>query len=113
MIVVLHFRVEAETFADDLQTALTVLAARPGYVRGSGARSTDDIADWVMVTEWASVGAYRRALGNYDVKVHAAPVLGRAIDQATAFEQLVTVDADGTVARAMSDRVVEAAVDEG
>jgi hypothetical protein len=119
VIVVLHFRVDDASFADDLQTALSVLAARPGYVRGSGGRSTDEVADWVMVTEWASVGDYRRALGNYDVKVYATPVLGQAIDQAsaldrlpTAFEQLVTVDGDGTVARATSDRVVEAAVDE-
>ena len=110
MIVVTHFRVDAAdeaSFDAQLQTALATLAARPGYVRGSGGRSTDDVRDWVAVTEWASVGAYRRALGNYDVKLNATPLLSQALDQPSAFEQLIAVGPDGVVTRAASDRADE------
>jgi heme oxygenase (mycobilin-producing) len=69
--------------------ALRVLAARPGYLRGSAGRATDDPSVWVLVTEWRNVGSYRRALGNYDVKIHAQPLLTRAIDEVSAFEVLV------------------------
>lgn len=104
MIVVNQFRSADDSFADELQTVLVALAARPGYVRGSGGRSTDEAEAWVLVTEWASVGAYRRALGNYDVKMSATPVLARALDEPSGFEQLVEVTPDGTVSRTASDR---------
>ena len=86
MIVVNHFNADDESFADELQTALSVLAARPGYVRGSGGRSTDDPGAWILVTEWGTVGDYRRALGGYDVKLHAVPLLSQAIDEPSAYE---------------------------
>ena len=100
MVVVTHFSGVAET---DLETALSALAARPGYLRGTAARSTDDAQDWVIITEWDTVGDYRRALGAYDVKLRATPVLARALDLPSAFESLVEVHADGTVSRQRSD----------
>ena len=66
-----------------------MLAARPGYLRGTpGDRPTTGA--WVLVTEWANVGSYRRALGDYDVKLHATPLLAQALDQPSAFEPLLT-----------------------
>ena len=41
---------------------------------------------WVLVTTWEGPGAYRRALSSYDVKLHAVPVLGRAVDEPGAYE---------------------------
>jgi hypothetical protein len=81
---------EQGAFLDDARVALEVLAARPGYVDGSVGRATDDPDSWVLVTQWQNVGSYRRALGSYEVKLHATPLLSRARDEATAFEQLVT-----------------------
>jgi hypothetical protein len=104
VIVVNRFVAPDPAFADHLETALRVLAVRPGYVRGSGGRSADDVADWILVTEWETVGDYRRALGNYDVKLYATPLLAQALDQPSAFEQLVTVGPGGAVSRVGSDR---------
>ena len=42
-----------------------------------------------MTTTWQSVGAYRRALSNYDVKVVAVPLMYRAIDEPSAFEPVL------------------------
>ena len=32
------------------------------------------------------MGAYRRALSSYDVKLHAVPTLSRALDEPSAYE---------------------------
>jgi quinol monooxygenase YgiN len=94
MISVLQFEVTDEAqFTEQLQTALVTLAARPGYLRGSAGRSTDEPARWVLVTEWANVGSYRRALGAYEVKLHATALLAQALDLPSAFEELLRADA--------------------
>ncbi|HET7326538.1 MAG TPA: antibiotic biosynthesis monooxygenase [Nocardioidaceae bacterium] len=89
MLVVPRFRVEPaeETaFLADAEGALAALAARPGYLEGSIGRATDDPTLWVISMRWEGVGAYRRALSAYDVKVATVPLLSRAIDEPTAYE---------------------------
>jgi heme oxygenase (mycobilin-producing) len=105
MISVLQFDVTDEAdFTERLHTALRVLAARVGYLSGSAGRSTDDPSRWVLVTEWVHVGAYRRALGNYDVKLYATPLLAQAIDEPSAFEPLLTATPGAEPTTAASDR---------
>lgn len=89
MLVVNRFRVppgSAEQFRVDLQAARETLAARPGFVAGRIGRNADDPELWVLTTEWDNVGAYRRALSAYDVKLRAWSVLGEALDEPTAYE---------------------------
>jgi quinol monooxygenase YgiN len=85
---------EARAFLQDAETALAVLAARNGFLRGHVGRSTDDPQLWVLSTEWENVGAYRRALSSYEVKMHAVPVMYRAIDEPSAYEVLASAPAD-------------------
>ena len=103
MLVVIHLDA-GETTPVDAERALSVLAARPGYLRGSAGPSVDDPQAWVLVTEWDRLGDYRRALGSYEVKLHAQPLLAQARDLPSAFEQLIDVAPGGAVARASSDR---------
>lgn len=89
MLVVNRFRVpesEAATFRADVETARSALAARPGYLAGAIGRNLDDPTLWVLTTTWEHVGAYRRALSSYDVKLNAVPLLGRALDEPSAYE---------------------------
>jgi len=102
MISVTHFRAADEDFETRAARALDVLGQRPGFLRGTLGRSTDDTADWTLVTEWANVGSYRRALGNYEVKLHATALLGEALDLPTSFESLVEL-AGGAVVTHDSD----------
>lgn len=95
MVSVTHFRSAAADFAHRADDALAALSARPGFLRGSLGRSTDDDQAWVLVTEWLNVGSYRRALGNYEVKLRATPLLGEAVDVPSSFESLVEVEPDG------------------
>lgn len=104
MIGVVHFRTDDGGFAVRAQDALAVLAARPGYLRGELGRSADDPADWVLVTEWADIGSYRRALGSYEVKLRATPLLAESVEVPSSFETLVEVAPDGSVAVRESDR---------
>jgi hypothetical protein len=104
MIAITHFSDSSSDFAQRAQSALAALAARPGYLRGSLGRSTDDAAAWVLLTEWRNVGSYRRALGAYEVKLHATPLLASALDLPGGFESLVDVAPGGQAVAHESDR---------
>jgi heme oxygenase (mycobilin-producing) len=104
MIALTHFADPAADFPDRARAALAALAARPGYLRGTLGRSTDDPAAWVLLTEWENVGSYRRALGNYEVKLHATPLLAAALDVPGGFEALVDVAPGGAEVVRGSDR---------
>lgn len=103
VIVVNRFRVpvgDGDRFRTDLDTALAALADRPGHVAGTIGRNLDDPTLWMLTTQWDNVGAYRRALSSYDVKVLAVPLLGRALDEPSAYE----VVEPGTVLNIESSR---------
>lgn len=104
MIALTHFADDSADFQARAAAALAALAARPGYVRGTLARSTDDPDAWLLLTEWVDVGSYRRALGNYEVKLHATPLLATALDLPGGFEALVDVAPGGDVVVTSSDR---------
>jgi len=104
VIVVNRFRVPADqqsAFREDLQKARETLAERSGFTHSVVGRNTDDPELWVLTTEWESVGAYRRALSTYDVKLTAVPVLSGAVDEPSAYE-LVEPGTDLNVATARS-----------
>lgn len=89
MLVVNRFRVpveDGETFRAELAAARDALAACAGYVGGEIGRNVDDPELWVLTTRWADVGSYRRGLSSYDVKLHAWALLGRAIEEPSAYE---------------------------
>jgi quinol monooxygenase YgiN len=93
VLVVTRFEVpeaDAQAFLAQAQTALAAFASRTGYLRGRIGRAADDPTAWVMTTEWTGVGAYRRGLSSYDVKVDAAPLLSLGRGEPNAFEILVS-----------------------
>jgi heme oxygenase (mycobilin-producing) len=113
----MHFRPEAdEPFVTQARDALRVLAERPGFGGGTLSRSLDDSQDWVLVMVWDSVGAYRRALGSYQVKLTATALLTQVRDLPSSFETLVSVSEDGAQISRSSDlapdaKTVERSVD--
>ena len=85
------------TFRDEASAAVAVLAGYAGFVDASVARSVDDPQLWIVQLRWTTVGAFRRALSAFEVKLSVVPLLSRAIDEPTAFEVLHRRDADGPV----------------
>jgi len=79
---------EGERFRTALDLAHQTLSERPGYVAGMIGRNLDDPTLWVLTSTWEHVGAYRRALSAYDVKLNAVPLLSRAIDEPSAYESV-------------------------
>jgi hypothetical protein len=99
---------EGDQFAGRARAALGALAARPGYLRGHLGRAVDDPASWVLLTEWDGVGAYRRALSAYEVRVTAVPLLALGQPEPGAFEVLATIDNGGAGQVGSSDRAADA-----
>ncbi|BCY06267.1 antibiotic biosynthesis monooxygenase [Actinoplanes sp. L3-i22] len=110
MLVLNRFTVPPDThdsFAEQAHAALAALAQCPGYLSGRLTRALEDTTNWTLVTEWESVGAYRRSLGSFDVKVHATPLLARSLDEPSAFETLASAGPGEAVAVTGSDRAAE------
>jgi quinol monooxygenase YgiN len=85
--------VEAAAFGAQARHALDALRGRPGCRAAVLGRAVDDATLWTLTTRWESVGSYRRALSSYEVKLHAVPLMYRAVDEPTAFEALLSWDA--------------------
>lgn len=106
MLVVTRFTVpeaDGQAFDRSAREALAALADQPGYRGGRLGRAADDPTEWVLTTEWAGVGAYRRALSAYAVKMSATLLLSRAHAGPSAFEVLYA-DGPGAPAARPSSR---------
>jgi hypothetical protein len=100
VIVISRFRPAApEGFRARAEQALAAFAERPGFLRGYVGRAADDTALWSIVTEWDSVGSFRRSLSAFDVKLHAAPLLAEAVEEPSAYEILVSAEGQTTSVR--------------
>lgn len=112
MLVVTRYRVAPDDqaiFRVEAVAALRVLGERPGCTGGTVGRAIDDPGLWTLTTTWESVGAYRRALSDHDVKLVAVPLMYRAVDEPTAFEPLATWAPDGGLAEHESHLAPDAA----
>jgi quinol monooxygenase YgiN len=83
---------ESATFADRARRAIAALSTRPGFRSARVGQAPDDQERWVLVSEWDGVGAWRRALSNFDVRVEAVPLLALAQDEPGAFELVHALD---------------------
>jgi hypothetical protein len=83
---------EADAFQVAARAALTELSARPGFVRGAVGRALDDGTQWVLSSEWETVGGYRRGLSAYDVKTALAPLMAYVDNTPSAFDVVAAYD---------------------
>jgi hypothetical protein len=90
---------EQDPFLVAVREVLTALSGRPGFRRGRVGRAMDDDTQWVLSTEWEAVGAYRRGLSSYDVKVVLAPLMRYVVNAPSAYDVVASVDGalDGPV----------------
>ena len=92
MLLVSRFRVAAEReeeFLARARRALALLTMARGCRRGSLGRAVDATDRWVLVVEFDSVVAYRRALSPFQVREEVVPLLAEAlVDEPGAYETL-------------------------
>jgi heme-degrading monooxygenase HmoA len=79
-------------FALDAERALEALSVQAGFVRGRLGQSVDEPGLWSVVTEWDSVGSYRRGLSAYDVKLATAPLMALSVPEPSAYEVVAAAD---------------------
>ena len=106
MLAVSRFVVASERDAEftvRAREALAALAGRPGFRDGELARAIDDPTHWCLVTRWESVGAYRRALGNAEVRIGTAALLSWVVDEPSGYEVLVETEPGGELVARTSD----------
>lgn len=99
LLVISRFRVppqEAAAFAAQAREAIGVLAESAGFVDASLGQATDDADLRVIATRWDGVGAYRKAMSRYEVKLSVVPFLSLAIDESSAFELVHERDGRGS-----------------
>jgi quinol monooxygenase YgiN len=90
MIVLSRFEVDPDDgagFVDEARHAVRVLSGQPGFVSADVGRNLDEPTLWTVTTRWTNVGSYRRALQGYDAKVAVVPLLSRAIDEPSAYDE--------------------------
>lgn len=85
MIVVNRFRAGSD-FGVRLGAAARFLGARAGCLDVEVARNLDEADLWVLVSRWADVGSYRRALSGFEAKMELVPLLSQAIDEPSAYD---------------------------
>ena len=89
MIVVTRFRVpepETDAFVAQAGTAIEVLRRRDGLRSLDFGRNLDEPDLWTITARWDDVGSYRRALSGIESRSVVVPLLSRAIDEPTAYE---------------------------
>lgn len=86
MFAVTRFRLPTPdaSFGEQLDPILAGWSDRPGFLGAEYGCSTDDPTLWALISRWADVGSYRRAL-TYDVKVAFYAIQGLVIDEPSAF----------------------------
>ena len=107
-IVLNRFLTDSPEFPAAARAAIAALAECTGFVDAHLGQSTDDAQLRTITTRWLSVGAYRRALSNFEVKMTAVPLLSTAIDEPSAYEVVHYRSPEGFV-----DAVTGLALDAG
>ncbi len=83
---VIRFRVEDPLdFAPQAQDVVEFWRAAPGCHTCELVRNVDDPNLWLLISRWADVGAYRRSFSGMEAKLLLTPLLGRAIDEPSAY----------------------------
>ncbi len=90
MLVITRFDVDPDehSFREDLEGVRALLAGQTGCLEAVVGRNLDTPRLWTLISRWRDVGSYRRALGSYEVKLNGSQVLGRAVDEPGAYEEV-------------------------
>lgn len=83
---VIRFRVpDPLGFVADAQEVVRFWRAAAGCLDCRLVRNVDDPDLWLLLSHWEDVGSYRRSFSGTEAKVLLTPVLGRAIDEPSAY----------------------------
>lgn len=79
-----------EQVSAELSVLIDVLATQPGFRNARAGHCLDEPDVWILLSEWESIGTYRRALSSHAVKTSGYPVFVRVVDEPGAYELLIS-----------------------
>lgn len=79
-----------EQITSELGVLIDLLATLPGFRHARAGRCIDDPDVWLLLSEWESVGTYRRAMSSHAVKASGYPVFVRMVDEPGAYEVILS-----------------------
>lgn len=85
---------EVESWLVEAKHAIETLQKLPGFIEALASRSPDEHSRVTVTTKWNDVGSYRRALSSTEAKLKVWPFLAKMHDQPSAFEVLLSADAN-------------------
>ena len=62
-------------FEQGSERMMELCAQSPGFLSSELGQSTDSLEDYTVIHRWADVGAYRKFLSRYEVKLEVIPFL--------------------------------------
>lgn len=82
---------DPEAFEPAAQAVVERFRGSVGNLSAELVRNLDDPALWAVLSHWRDVGSYRRAFNGYEAKLVLLPLLGRALDEPSAYADPVEV----------------------
>ncbi|MDO4784235.1 MAG: antibiotic biosynthesis monooxygenase family protein [Propionibacteriaceae bacterium] len=84
--VVIRFEAEdAASFRASAEPVVAYWRGREGCLEVELVRNLDDPGLWAILSRWRDVGSYRRSFSGFEAKLILTPLLGRAVDEPTAY----------------------------
>jgi len=84
-------------FIDRIEESISILSKLPGCITVELARSLDSETDYLLVSRWESVGHYRKALSNFEVKSVVIPFISICSTDSVTAEVINRADSRGSV----------------
>lgn len=85
MLAITRFRDPGPDFEQRAARIVDFWRGREGCLRMELVRNLDDEELWAIVSEWRSVGDYRRSFQGYEAKMVLTEVLLQAVDEPSAY----------------------------
>jgi hypothetical protein len=83
---------DADAFVLQAEAAIAVLRTKEGLTSLDFGHNLDDRELWTITTRWRDIGSYRRALSGIESKMVVVPLLSRAVDEPSAYDDPDTLD---------------------
>lgn len=85
MLAISRFRAPGPDFPQRAARIVEFWRSSPGCLRVELVRNLDDEELWAILSEWETVGAYRRSFNGYEAKMVLTEVLLLAVDEPSAY----------------------------
>ncbi len=85
MLAISRFRSGGQAFVAEAEQVVAFWRSCRGCVDARLVQNLDEPELWAIISEWGTVGDYRRSFQGYEAKMLLTPLLSRAIDEPSAY----------------------------